>query len=263
MQQRPYAQQPKFSGYASLKDLEIWLPRHTLPAVKKLFQLVRNGEFPGMVKRYFEDKDKRMLFLSGLVYVPSTLINPLVTYFQLKKEGVNQEQVKIQTKLEMVRSGLSNIINAVTHYGPIAIAELINLTRSESTKIKTMDQFFTSVALTTLGYGLLRPAILNKYAAKNVLNEHLVQSQMPAIQQQGYTQPLSNPALNLPGIKAGIPFKTPFANQALTGAQGFGVAPLPGLLPISTAIGGLANVNRPPVLPLALPAMMPPQAEIR
>jgi hypothetical protein len=138
------------------------------------------------LSRYFSNPEKVALWTPAVLHIPATAIQPAVTYLQLSRSGVDQDQVNTLTKMETVRSLTSQGLNLVGSIIPAFLAEFYNHNLEAIQKVfrmpnlkkaSTLKQLGFIVLANTVLYGLIRPWFINGVAAKTFLKTN---SQSPA-----------------------------------------------------------------------------------
>ncbi len=139
----------------------IRIPLHRPPVpTASVFRRLQRNLSNSLRPKTPEDK---VLFWSGFMYVPSAVLTPLMTRWQLQHANTPQYEQNLMVRSEVVRQTIGALAHFVGFFGGMAIS---GLGGAKGAKPKTLQKLVGSVAGATLSYAFLRPLALNAYMAQ-------------------------------------------------------------------------------------------------
>lgn len=116
---------------------------------------------PRQMLRNFSAKtaEEQLLLLSGLVFVPSAVLQPVVTKIQLQRSRVPEPEIRLLVKKSIADQVVGAGLWFANFYGGIALFGQVF--KKAHAKTKTFLQFGGAVLAATLSHGLLRPILSN------------------------------------------------------------------------------------------------------
>ncbi len=105
--------------------------------------------------------EEKVLFWSGFMYVPSAILTPAVSNWQLQRSGMPTYERNLIVKTEVARQLIGAAAHFVGFFGGLLLFGL-----GKSSKPKTFQKLIGSMLGATLSYAFVRPWLVNAYTAK-------------------------------------------------------------------------------------------------
>ena len=143
-------------------------------------------------------KPRTLVLLSGLTYVPSAILTPIVTNYQLRRSGMADKERQLLVKNETMRQIVSASIHFVTYYGGVLLAgSLLKNKNAEKPVLELLSGIFFS----TIGHGIFRPILTNTLLVRWLNNDP---ASLP-IQKPPAPQPVFQPFIPQRAVRPAAP----------------------------------------------------------
>jgi hypothetical protein len=106
--------------------------------------------------------EEKILFWSGFMYVPSAVLTPVISNWQLQRSGMPTYERNLIVKTEVARQ----IIGAAAHFIGFFGGLLLFGLGAKSNKPKTFQKLVGSMVGATVSYAFVRPWLVNAYTAR-------------------------------------------------------------------------------------------------
>lgn len=105
--------------------------------------------------------EEKVLFWSGFMYVPSAILTPAVSNWQLQRSGMPTYERNLIVKTEVARQLIGALAHFIGFFGGLLLFGL-----GKSNKPKTFQKLVGSMLGATLSYAFIRPWLVNAYTAR-------------------------------------------------------------------------------------------------
>ncbi|MDH4379322.1 MAG: hypothetical protein QE263_05405 [Vampirovibrionales bacterium] len=126
-----------------------------------LWQRVRTNAARAFNLKTMPIEDK-VLFWSGFMYVPSAILTPAISNWQLQHSGMPTYERNLIVKTEVARQLIGATAHFIGFFGGLLLFGL----GGKSNKPKTFQKLIGSMLGATVSYAFVRPWLVNAYTAR-------------------------------------------------------------------------------------------------